>query len=409
MQVFLRTVRRAIHGTMAKRRIHAGPGLDHARRGVAPAADGEPGARDARAGGAGQGEAGQGATGRGATGDADGRRPGAGPPPTADLPAIRRTLLKRVRRAIHQKGYSPRTEEMYLSWGRRFLGHHPDRAPAALGVEDVNRFLRHLGEERSLSPKTVNQAASALAFLFRSGLGVEIGGWSKHLVRPKAGTRRPSVLTRTEVRLLLDELEGLPHLVASLLYGSGLRINECLTLRMKDVCLEERTLMVRDGKGRKDRTAILARQAIPALRAQMDAVREQHREDREAGAGWAALPTALHRSKPREGWTLAWQHVFPSPKLSVDPKTKHRGRRPRHPNTFQKAVKLAGRRTGIPKIITCHTLRHSFATHALRAGMDPRTVQTLMGHKSLRTTMIYLHPEMAGARVISPLDLNSDY
>jgi integron integrase len=323
--------------------------------------------------------------------------------------AARRELVERVRARIHQKGYSPRTEEMYVSWARRFLAFHRERSPGDLGVRDVNRYLRHLVEDRSLSPKTVNQAASALAFLFRVGLGVEIGGGSEHLVRPKNRPRRPTVLTRREVRRLLDELDGLPRLVASLLYGSGLRITECLTLRVKDVCLESRTLTVRDGKGRKDRTTNLAREVAPALRTHIGRVRRTHEEDRRGGGGWAPLPTALHRSKPRDGWSLAWQYLFPSPREHLDPKTQRRGRSHRAATSFQKAVKRAARRTGIPKIITCHTLRHSFATHALRAGMDARTVQTLLGHKSLRTTMIYLHPEVAGSGVFSPLDLNSDY
>ncbi len=353
------------------RRTHAGPGLDPPRR-------------------------------------AHDRTPGPAPVPPG-IQAQRAKILERVQARIRQKGYSPRTEEMYLSWARRFLREAGPRPPAALGVEDVNRYLRTLGEDAALSPSTVSQAASALAFLFRAGLGVEIGGWTRHLTRPKTRTRRPAVLTRREVRHLLDELDGLPRLVASLLYGSGLRINECLTLRVKDLCLESRTLTVRDGKGRKDRTTILANATLPALRAHMAERRALHREDQEAGAGWAPMPGALHRSKPEEGWSLAWQYVFPSPKLTVDPKTGRTGRSHRTTTTFQKAVKLAARRTGIPKVITPHTLRHSFATHALRAGMDPRTVQTLMGHKSLRTTMIYLHPQMAGGGVVSPLDLDSEY
>lgn len=420
MQAFLGALRRAMSSRMT-RRSHAGPGLEMLRRAKATpegarstkAHESAPSAPSTREGASPEPPR-MASDGGGRRSSSPAKPPARGPGSRGgqrrpDARKARRELVERVRARIHQKGYSPRTEEMYLSWARRFLAFHKDRSPASLGVQEVNRYLRHLAEDRSLSPKTVNQAASALAFLFRVGLGVEIGGWTKHLVRPKARPRRPTVLTRREVRLLLDELEGLPQLVARLLYGSGLRITECLTLRMKDVCLESRTLTVRDGKGRKDRNTILAREVVPALREQMHRVRRIHEEDRRAGGGWAPLPTALHRSKPRDGWMLAWQYVFPSPRESVDPKTDRRGRSHRTTTTFQKAVKLAGRRTGIPKIITCHTLRHSFATHALRAGMDARTVQNLMGHKSLRTTMIYLHPEMVGSGVISPLDLNSEY
>lgn len=357
-----------MHGGMTPRRHHAGPGLD--RRSDGP--EGRQGA------------------------------------PNASDPAWRRAILERVRAGIREKGYSHRTEEAYLGWARRFLRWAGDKPPAAVGHEDVRRYLRYLGEERSLSARTVSQAASALVFLFRVGLGRDVS-WSKRLPRPKKGSRKPTVLTRTEVRLVLQELDGLPHLVASLLYGSGLRISECLGLRVKDVCLESRTLSVRDGKGRKDRTTVLAREVTPALRRQMEAVGRLHRKERADGGGWAPLPTALHRSKPRAGWLLAWQYVFPSPKVTVDPKTRRRGRTHRSVSLFQRSVRRAGQRSGIPKVITCHTLRHSFATHALRAGMDARTVQSLMGHKSLRTTMIYLHPEMAGARVMSPLDLDPDY
>lgn len=341
---------------------------------------------------------GQGATRRGTEEGSRGRRP----------PRTRAEILTRLSEAMQRRGYSGRTEETYLGWSRRFFRFVGPRA-RVLRPDDVNRFLTHLAGPQGLSPRTVNQAASALTFLYGEAFGIRLGDGGAPITRAKQGHRRPTVLTRTEVRLLLDELHGIPRLAASLLYGSGLRVGECMALRMKDLCLDSRTVTVRDGKGRKDRTTVLAREVVPALREQMGVVRTTHEDDRRGGAGWAPLPGALHRKLPGDGWLLAWQHLFPSPHLTVDRPTGHRGRAHLHPTVVQRAVGRAWARTGIPKRASCHTLRHSFATHALRAGIDPRTVQRLMGHKSLRTTMIYLHPEMPGEQIVSPLDLHSDY
>jgi integron integrase len=320
----------------------------------------------------------------------------------------RGAFLDGLTRKMRQRQYSERTEETYLGWIHRFLSYHGGRHPGALGIEDVQVFLRYLANERHLSAKSRNQAASALAFLFRVGLGIDVGGGKDGITRARGPQRRPTVLTRDEVKAVLAEMSGTTRLVAQLLYGSGLRLSEALHLRVKDVSLETRTLTVRDGKGSKDRETVIARRIAEALAAQIERTARLHDQDRRGGGGWARLPGALDRKSPAAGWELAWQHVFPASKESADPRTGRRGRWHLHPTAVQRAVRAAAKRTRIPKIITCHTLRHSFATHILRNGADPRTVQALMGHKSLRTTMIYLHPDLRTPGVVSPLDLLSD-
>jgi len=309
---------------------------------------------------------------------------------------------------MRTREWSPRTEEAYLGWIRRFLNFYSDRNPTELGPADVNQYLSYLANERGLAAKSRNQAASAIAHLFREIGSVEIGGRNSGISRGKAHSHRPTVLTRSEVRQLLGQLSGTPHLMASLLYGSGLRLTECMKLRVKDLGLEDQRLTVRDGKGGKSRLTLLPDRVIRPLERHLDQVRHRHRADRDEGRGWCQLPHAMHRKSPSAGYDLAWQFVFPATRDTTDPRTGRRGRYPLHPTTLQRAVKTAARRTGIPKTISCHTLRHSFATHILRAGADVRTVQQLMGHKSLRTTMIYLHPDQNNARLTSPLDLLSD-
>ncbi len=309
---------------------------------------------------------------------------------------------------MRTREWSPRTEEAYLSWIRRFLNFHSDRNPTELGPADLNQYLGYLANERGLAAKSRNQAASAIAHLFREIGGIEIGGQNSSINRGKMRPHRPTVLTRSEVGQLLGQLDGTPHLMASLLYGSGLRLTECMKLRVKDLGLEDQRLTVRDGKGGTNRLTLLPDRVIRPLEQHLDQVRRGHRADRDGGRGWCSLPHAMHRKSPSAGYELAWQFVFPATRETTDPKTGRRGRYHLHPTTLQRAVKTAARRTGIPKSISCHTLRHSFATHMLRAGTDVRTVQQLMGHKSLRTTMIYLHPDHGDVRLTSPLDLLSD-
>jgi integron integrase len=320
----------------------------------------------------------------------------------------RDAFLDGLTRRMRQRQYSERTEQTYLGWINRFLSYHGGRHPTALGIEDVQVYLRYLANERRLSAKSRNQAASALAFLFRVGLGIDVGGGKDGITRARGPERRPTVLTRDEAKAVLAEMNGTARLVAQLLYGSGLRLSEGLQVRVKDVSLETRTLTVRCGKGSKDRETVIARRVADALAEQIEKTARLHANDRRGGGGWARLPGALDRKSPRAGWELAWQHVFPASKESIDPRTGRRGRHHLHPTSVQRALKAAAKRTRIPKIITCHTLRHSFATHILRNGADPRTVQALMGHKSLRTTMIYLHADLRAPGVVSPLDLFSD-
>ena len=309
---------------------------------------------------------------------------------------------------MRTREWSPRTEEAYLGWIRRFLKFHRDRDPRELGPADVNLYLSYLANERGLAANSRNQAASAIAHLFREIGGVEIGGQNSGINRGKAHPWRPTVLTRNEVGQLLGQINGTPHLMASLLYGSGLRLTECVQLRVKDLGLEDQRLTVRDGKGGKNRLTLLPDRLMRPLERHLDQVRQRHRADRDGGRGWCHLPHAMHRKSPFAGYELAWQFVFPATRETTDPTTGRRGRYHLHKTTLQRAVKRAARRTGIPKTISCHTLRHSFATHMLTAGTDVRTLQQLMGHKSIRTTMIYLHPARSNERLTSPLDLLSD-
>jgi integron integrase len=251
-----------------------------------------------------------------------------------------------------------------------------------------------------------NQAASALAFMFKEVLGRDELG---DVPRAKGPKRVPLVLTHREVLSVLHELSGKYFLAAVLLYSAGLRLEECLRLRVKDIDFELRQILVRDGKGRKDRYVPLARRAVDLLRAQIARVAELHEGDRAGGHGWASLPGALHRKDPAAGYDLGWQYVFPATTLNEDPATGRTGRRPMHPTAVQREVKAAVRRSGVPKRATCHTFRHSFATEALSGGCDIRTLQHVMGHKDIRTTMIYLHVvEQTGFYIRSPLDRPDD-
>ena len=308
-----------------------------------------------------------------------------GPSPPRKPAANHTALLTRLSRGMRTREWSPRTEEAYLGWIRRFLNFYSGRNPKELGRADVNHYLSYLANERGLAAKSRNQAASALAHLFREIGGVEIGGQNSGISRGKARPHRPTVLTRREVGQLLGQINGTPHLMASLLYGSGLRLTECLDLRVKDLDFEDQWLTVRDGKGGKDRLTLLPHGVMRPLERHLDLLRHRHRADRDGGRGWCQLPHAMHRKSPTAGYELAWQFVFPATRETTDPRTDRRGRYHLHPTTLQRAVKTAARRTGIPKTISCHTLRHSFATHMLRAGTDVRTVQKLMGHKSIRT------------------------
>jgi integron integrase len=270
----------------------------------------------------------------------------------------------------------------------------------------AHRFLEHLATEERLAPGSRNQAASALAFMFKAVHGRDE---LSDVPRAKGPKRVPLVLTHREVLRVLRELSGKYFVIAVLLYSAGLRLDECLRLRVKDVDFELQQILVRDGKGRKDRYVPLARRAADLVRAQIRRVAQLHASDRAAGHGWAELPSAMHRKDPAAGHELAWQYIFPAKTLHDDAATGRKGRGPLHPTAVQREVKAAVRRSGIPKRATCHTFRHSFATETLRGGCDIRTLQHVMGHRDIRTTMVYLHVvEQTGFHVRSPLDRPDD-
>jgi integron integrase len=318
------------------------------------------------------------------------------------------TLLETVRRTIRTRGYSRKTEAAYARWVRRFVRFNASAVDRIehLDASHARAFLEHLATDEGLAARSRNQAAAALGFTFR-----EIFGRDElaDIPRAKGPKRVPAVLTHREVLRVLRALTGKYFLIVVLLYSAGLRLEECLRLRVKDIDFELRQILVRDGKGRKDRYVPLARRAVDLLRAQIERVAELHTNDRAANNGWAPLPGALHRKDPTAGYELGWQYVFPATTLHDDPATGRSGRRPLHPTAVQREVKAAVRRSGIPKRATCHTFRHSFATEALRGGCDIRTLQHVMGHKDIRTTTIYLHVvEQTGLYIRSPLDRPDD-
>jgi integron integrase len=319
----------------------------------------------------------------------------------ARYPELDRILIHAAQ-VLRVRGYSPRTRKAYLGWIRRFLYSQRVLPPTALGKEHVDRWLTWLTDEARLAAKSRNQAASALAFMFREVLGRDL---MKDVERARGQRRIPVVLSHAEARRVIDLLKGQHHLIASLLYGSGLRLSEALQLRIKDLDFELAQLIVRDGKGNKDRYAVLPQLVRPALQAQVRRVRRVHAGERMRGGGWAALPGALHRKDPEAGFELAWQFVFPATRTSKDAATGRFGRWHLDASAVQRAVKKAVRAAGVTKAASCHTFRHSFATELLRDGHDIRKVQDLLGHKDIRVTMIYLHTVAhTGHGVRSPLD-----
>lgn len=313
-------------------------------------------------------------------------------------------LSDQVRDALRRKHYSYRTEKTYLHWIRRFIYFHEKRHPREMAEPEVAAFLTHLAVERSVSASTQNQALNAILFLYKQVLNREIG-LVHGVVRAKRPERLPVVLTREEVHAVLSRLKGREGLMAGLMYGAGLRVMECLRLRIKDVDFGMNQIIVRDGKGQKDRTTPLPAALIPALRQQLAEVQRLRTADLADGYGEVSLPFALDRKYPTASRELAWWYVFPASHRSRDPKS---GRIKRHhldDSVIQRAVKQAIRSTGIAKPASCHSFRHSFATHLLASGQDIRTIQELLGHSDVSTTMIYTHVLGKGARgVSSPLD-----
>jgi len=313
-------------------------------------------------------------------------------------------LLDQVHDTIRRKYYSRRTEEAYVHWIKRFIYFTGKRHPATLGEPEVTAFLSYLAVKLHVAAATQNQALSALLFLYKEVLGQELG-WLDGVQRATRPPRLPTVLTRDEVERVLASMVGTRWLLASLLYGAGLRVIECLRLRVKDVDLSYRQILVRDGKGEKDRVTMLPAKLIEPLRAHLERVRLLHARDLREGYGEVHLPYALARKYPRAGKEWCWQYVFPSKNRSADPDDGVIRRHHLDESVPQRAVKGAAGMAGINKHVNCHTLRHSFATHLLEAGYDIRTVQELLGHSDVSTTMIYTHVLNRGGRgVTSPLD-----
>lgn len=314
-------------------------------------------------------------------------------------------LLDQLRAAIRVRHYSIRTEEAYVDWARRYILFHDKRHPKDMGPVELTAFLTHLATERGVAASTQNQAKSALLFLYREVLGQELP-WLDEVVAAKVGKRLPVVLTQTEIRNLLDATSGTMGLVMSLLYGTGMRLLEGVRLRVKDVEFTRREIIVREGKGNKDRVTVLPENLILPLRAHLEKVKALHERDLDAGFGAVYLPDALAVKYPNAAKTWGWQYVFPSPLRAVDPRSGVERRHHLHEGSVQRAVREAAKLANIHKPVTPHVLRHSFATHLLQAGYDIRTVQELLGHKDVATTMIYTHVMNRGGRgVTSPLDM----
>jgi integron integrase len=308
-----------------------------------------------------------------------------------------------VRDVIRTRHYSIRTEQSYVHWVKRFILFHGKRHPTELSETEVAAFLTHLAVNRQVSPSTQNQALNALVFLYRYVLERPLGD-ILDAVRAKRPERLPVILTKAEVRKLFAHLDGPHWLPACLLYGSGLRLMECLRLRVKDLDFDHRAITVRCGKGGKDRVVTLPDPCIEPLKQQLALVRQLHSKDLQDGFGAVWLPHALARKYPRAASEFAWQYVFPASKRSVDPRSGVTRRHHLDESCLQRAIKLAIRKAGITKPASCHTLRHCFATHLLERGMDIRTVQEQLGHKDIRTTQIYTHVlQRGGNAVVSPL------
>lgn len=314
-------------------------------------------------------------------------------------------LLDQVRNLIRAKHYSMRTEQAYLGWIKRFILFHGKRHPREMGGPEVEAFLSHLAVDGRVAASTQSQALSAILFLYREVLGIDLP-WLNNVTRAKKPQRLPSMLTVAEVRRVLSGLEGTRGLMANLLYGTGMRLMECMRLRVKDLDFERREILVRDGKGMKDRVTMLPNSLVDGLRAHLVKVKELHARDLAEGFGEVYLPFALDKKYPNAGREWGWQYVFPASKRGIDPMSGKERRHHLDEKVLQRAVTAAARAADLVKPVSCHTLRHSFATHLLQSGYDIRTVQELLGHADVSTTMIYTHVLNRGGRgVMSPLDL----
>jgi len=312
-------------------------------------------------------------------------------------------LLDQVRNALRRKHYSLRTEQAYVHWIRRFIIHHHKRHPVEMGEQEINEFLSYLAVQEHVAASTQNQALCAIIFLYKQVLKIEIG--DLELVWAKKPKKIPVVFTRKEVKAAFEQLSGVNWIMANLLYGSGLRLIECLRLRVKDIDFDYNQIIVRDGKGQKDRVTTLPDAVKKALHEHLQKVKLQHEKDLEAGHGAVYLPYALDKKYSNANKEWIWQYIFPASQLSIDPRTGIKRRHHLDESVLQKVVKVAIKKATINKHGNCHTFRHSFATHLLEDGYDIRTVQELLGHEDLNTTMIYTHVmKKGGLGVKSPAD-----
>jgi integron integrase len=322
-----------------------------------------------------------------------------------NIPVQEPKLLDQVRGKIRLKHYSIRTEQAYTDWIKRFILHFGKQHPRDMGAAEVEQFLTHLAVNGKVAASTQNQARCALLFLYKEVLAIELP-WLDNVAQAKTPKRLPVVLNRDEVQEILSRLSGTQWLIASLLYGTGMRIMECLRLRVQDIDFKSREILIRDGKGFKDRVTMLPVSLSVALQTHLDKVRTLHESDLAQGFGAVYLPYALERKYPNAAQEWIWQYVFPTAKISTDPRTKVVRRHHVQEQAIQRAVKQAVRDADLTKAATPHTFRHSFATHLLEGGYDIRTVQELLGHSDVSTTMIYTHMLNKGGKgVTSPLDI----
>ena len=313
-------------------------------------------------------------------------------------------LLDQVRERIRVKHYSIRTETQYVQWIRRFILFHGKKHPRDMGAPELEAFLTHLAVAGNVAAATQNQALSALLFMYKEVLGIDLP-WLDNVTRAKRPQRLPVVMTREEVHAVLDRMEGVYGLMTRLLYGTGMRLMECVRLRVKDVDFARGEILIRDGKGAKDRVTMLPQSLVLPLQAHLQQRRALFDDDIRAGKVSVYMPDALARKYPNSPADWGWQYVFPSGSYSIDPRSGAERRHHLDEKLLQRAMKRAVQASGMAKPATPHTLRHSFATHLLDAGYDIRTVQELLGHKDVSTTMIYTHVRKKGGRgVISPLD-----
>lgn len=314
-------------------------------------------------------------------------------------------LLDQYRDALRIKHYSTRTEDTYISWVRAYILHHNKRHPREMGVPEINQFLAHLAKARDISASTQNQALSAILFLYRHVLHLELDELRLAELRPHKSKTVPTVLSKEEVRRVISNLSGVYKIIAQLMYGGGLRVMETMRLRIKDIDFENHQIIVRDGKGENDRVTILPDSVVKSLKLHLQKVKITHETDLENGFGSVYLPYALERKYPNANKDWIWQYAFPAPNLSKDARSQLMRRHHLHETAVQRAVRESARLAKINKHVTPHTFRHSFATHLLQNGYDIRTVQELLGHKDVKTTMIYTHViQRGGLAVKSPLD-----